>query len=195
MIVLMMFPSRCSTMWIVGLIIRPPLLRHLLPLPLVWRLPAPRIASFVPSALPLFDGGSFLTPSLPPHWSPVGGGSRRSFGCAVLSALPVWVGVVAVFGGLLGGVLGGCCGLSPLCCSSSSGLGWLLFCSGSLLPLLRCLCADVPSLSSVGGGSFSVLGWGCGRAGVRGVRKRGCRNGVRPFGCWGSGSLRHLRTN
>ena len=140
MIVLMMFQMPCSTMWIVGLTIRHPLLRHLLPLPPVWRLPAPRIVLSVPSVLPPSVGGSFSTPSLPPLWCLGGGGSRRSFGCAAPSVLHVWAGVAAVSGVPLGGVLGGCCGLSPLCCSSSSGRGWLPSCSGRS-PRLCAACA------------------------------------------------------
>ena len=129
------------TMWIVGLIIWMRPLRPLRPLRPVWRLPAPPIGLSVPSALPLSDGGFFLTPTPPPPWFPVGVGSRRSFGCAAPLGLPVWAGVVAVFGGSLGGVLGGYCVLCWLCCSSSSGRGWSLSCSGSLLSLLRRLCA------------------------------------------------------
>lgn len=214
MIVLMMSPSRCSTMWIVGLTIRRLPLRPLRPLRPIWRLPAPPIGLSVPSALPLSVGGFFLIPSLPPPRFPVGGGSRRSFGCAAPLGRPVWAGVVAVFGGLLGGVLGGCCGLCWLCCSSSFGLGWSLFCSGRLRCALgshrvgwrggrgrraACwlLCAvsavlAVPSLSSGDGSGFSVLGWGCRRSGVPGVGERECRNGVPFLEYWVSVSLRHL---
>lgn len=169
MIVLMMSPSRCSTMWIVGLTIRMRPLRPLRPLRPVWRLPAPLIGSSVPSALPLSVGGFFSTPSLPPLWSPVGVGSRRSFGCAALLVLPVWAGVVAVFGGLLGGVLGGCCGLSSLCCSSSFGRGWLLFCSGRL----RCLCAAFAVAVLCGWRRLFCAGlgvWAGGGVGGEGVR-------------------------
>lgn len=144
MIVLMMSPSRCSTMWIVGLTLRHPLLRHLRHLLLVWRLHVRLFGLSVLSAWLPSVGGSFSTPSLPPLWSPVGVGSRRSFGCAAPLVRPVWDGVVAVCGVPLGGVLGGCCGLSPLCCSFSFGRGWSLFCSARLPSLLGLLCRRCP---------------------------------------------------
>lgn len=118
----------------------PLLMWNLLPLPPVWRLPARPFGLSVPSAWPPSVGGSFSTPSLPPLWCLGGGGSRRSFGCAAPSVLLGWAGVVAVSGVPLGGVLGGCCGLSPLCCSSSSGRGWLPSCSDRH-PLLCAACA------------------------------------------------------
>lgn len=164
----MKFQVPCLTMWIVGLTIRHPLLQHLCPLRLAWRLPVRPFGLSVPSAWLPSVGGSFSTHPLPPLWCLAVGGSRRSFGCAAPSVLLGWAGVAVVFGVPLGGVLGGCCGLSPLCCSSSSGRGWLLCCS---VRLPRSFGSVVPSLSSGDGGGFSfVLGVLGGRGGGRGEK-------------------------
>ena len=132
------------TMWTLGLTIRRPLLRLLRPLRPCW---LPRVLLFgfggqsawLPSV-----GGSFWTPSLPPLWCLGGGGFRLSFGCAAPLGRLGWAGVAVVFGGPLGGVLGGCCGRWPLCCSSSFGLGWSPSCSARRPALLGLLCRRCP---------------------------------------------------
>lgn len=162
----------CIVIKTLVLCLRIPLLSRPTPLPLVWRLPALPIGLSVPSVLPPSVGGSFWTPSLPPLWCLGGGGSRRSFGCAAPLGRLGWAGVAVVFGGPLVVALGGCCGRWPLCCSSSFGLGWLLFCSARMPCLLGLLCRRCPlwvaaallvsSVALRGGGAKSEIRLGSG---------------------------------